>query len=78
MKLQNNKDRDRSGPGFGKPENSLAKGSSETTREAFKFYFTEYKKHKLHRQQLSTANLLGGLGVNPGGVLSKEEHNFLE
>ena len=78
MNLQNDKDRDRSGPGFGKPENNLAKDSSETTREAFNFDFTEYKKHKLHRQQLSGANLVGGLGVNRGGVLSKEEHDFLE
>ena len=78
MNLQNNKDRDRSVPGFGKPENNLAKDSSETTREAFNSYFTEYKKHKLHRQQLSGANLVGGLGVNRDGVLSKEEHDFLE
>lgn len=34
MNLQNNKDRDQSDSGEAKPENNLAKGSSETTREA--------------------------------------------
>ena len=46
MNLQNDKDRDRSGPGFEKPENNLAKGSSETTRgvNVFNSNFENYKK----------------------------------
>ena len=46
MNLQNDKDRDRSGPGFEKPENNLAEGSSETTRgvNVFNSNFENYKK----------------------------------
>ena len=93
MNLQNNKDRDRSGPGFSKPENKLAKDSSETTREATQINLSEYGKAIVAATAIAAAVQAGGkkigrlnytsvinqaVGITLSGVVSKEKGEFLE
>ena len=87
MKPQNNPNRSRSGSGkaYALPENNLVKGSSETTREALHFDFSEYFKHKLSAEQSSTGKQIGvkyadpeSLAVQKAGGFFLREKDFLE